>query len=378
MNWRNLFIKNPNSDKNLRTLLPPDHLEQYLAVVKDLKWGFDMVSDHVVITDPNANILYANKAAEKNTGYSIEEMIGKNPGDLWGGGMPKEFYEKMWEVIKIEKQPFVGEVKNKRKEGTQYWQEVHISPVLWENGDVKFFIGIEPNITEKKEKEVFRDEFMSILAHQLKNPLTSVKWTLDWITKRGGLTQEQQAMILTIHQSNQSLIDLVVDLMTMTRIGNVEAKREEIDLIEEIERIISDVRLRNPGVAFFFDHESACSIISNRSFFVQIFSNIIANAAEYSYKETGKVSICLKKDGDFYVCSVEDNGIGIPIKDQSNIFSKFFRASNAAGVKENGTGLGLFIVKMICDSLKWSISFKSPVTEKQTGTIFFLKMPITL
>lgn len=376
MNWRNLFIKNPNSNKNFRTPLLPDHLEQYLAVVKDLKWGFDMVSDHVVVTDPNANILYANKAAEKNTGYSIEEMIGKNPGDLWGGDMSKEFYEKMWEVIKIEKQPFVGEVKNKRKDGTQYWQEIHISPVLWENGDVKFFIGIEPDITEKKDKEVFRDEFMSILAHQLKNPLTSVKWTLDWITKRGRLTQEQQDAVSAIYRSNQSLIDLVADLMTVTRIGSVEAKSEEINLIEEIERIISDLTSKNPGIAFFFDHESACSIISNRSFVVQIFSNIIVNAAEYSDKAAGKVSIRLKKDGDCYVCSVEDNGIGIPIKDQPNIFSKFFRASNAAGAKENGTGLGLFIVKMICDSLKWSISFKSPATDRQIGTIFFLKIPI--
>ncbi|MEK7083174.1 MAG: PAS domain S-box protein, partial [Patescibacteria group bacterium] len=314
MNWKNLFVKNPNVDAHLRTALLPNHLEQYLAVVKDLKWGFDMVSDHIVITDPNANILYANKAAEQNTGYPVEEMIGKNPGDLWGGQMPQEFYEKMWETIKIQKQPFTGEMKNKRKDGTEYWQEVHISPVLWENGDVKFFIGIEPDITEKKEKEIFRDEFISILAHQLKNPLTSVKWALDWMTKRGGLTQEQQATLSAIYRSNQSLIDLIADLMTVIKIGDIKAKNEEINLTEEIERIIGEVKSRNPDIVFSFDHEGACLIVSNRSVVIQIFSNIITNAAEYSHKGAGKVFICLKKDGDFYVCSVQDNGIGIPIE----------------------------------------------------------------
>jgi len=116
------------------------HLQQYLAIIRDLPAGFDAISDHVIITDPDAHIIYANRAAEKNTGYAREEMIGKNPGDLWGGNMPKEFYDKMWQVIKTDKQPFVGEVRNKRKDGTEYWQEVHISPILWDNDDIKFFI----------------------------------------------------------------------------------------------------------------------------------------------------------------------------------------------------------------------------------------------
>src|SRR3989344_4206083 len=118
-----------------------------------LKAAFDVLGDHVVICDSEGNVLYANKAAETATGFSLEEMLGENPGDLWGVNMPREFYEKMWRVIKKEKKPFVGEVQNKTKDSVLYWQEVHISPVLNEKNEVKFFIGIEPNITDRKERE---------------------------------------------------------------------------------------------------------------------------------------------------------------------------------------------------------------------------------
>ncbi len=161
MSWQTVFPLKSGQSGHIRKPLKKERLQQYIAAVQPLKWGFDEVNDHVVITDPDANIIYANKAVERNTGFSIDEIIGRSPGDLWGGQMPKEFYEKMWQTIKIEKRPFVAEVKNKRKDGTEYWQELHISPVLWENGEVKFYIGIEPNITERKKKNFVRSSHPS-------------------------------------------------------------------------------------------------------------------------------------------------------------------------------------------------------------------------
>ena len=121
-----------------------------LRQVAVLQQGFDVLNDPVVITDGDGTILYANRAMEQQTGFPAAEAIGKKPGILWGGNMPQEFYAEMWRTIKVEKRTFMGEVKNKRRDGTEYWQELHISPVLDQNGAVRFFIGIEPNITEKK------------------------------------------------------------------------------------------------------------------------------------------------------------------------------------------------------------------------------------
>lgn len=114
---------------------------------------FDLLDDHIIITDPDARIVYANYAVQKNTGYNPNEIIGKNPGELWGGNMPEEFYEKMWTTIKTDKRPFVGEVKNVRKDGTEYWQELRVYPIFDKYGDIKIFIGIEPNITARKIAE---------------------------------------------------------------------------------------------------------------------------------------------------------------------------------------------------------------------------------
>lgn len=127
--------------------------------IESLKETFDLISDHVIITDPDARIIYANKSVEAQTGYAPEEIIGKNPGKIWGGNMPREFYDDMWKTIKTDKKPFTGEVKNKRKDGTEYWQEMRIFPVLDDVKNIKYFIGIEPNIeAKKKAEETLRQE----------------------------------------------------------------------------------------------------------------------------------------------------------------------------------------------------------------------------
>lgn len=372
MSWKDIFSSSPWKT-HIRTPLTEEHLVQYLTVVRDLAFGFEKLNDHVIITDPNANIIYANKAVERNTGFSREEVIGKNPADLWGGKMPKEFYEKMWHAIAIEKKPFVGEVHNKRKDGIEYWQELHISPILWDNGDVKFFIGIEPNITERKEKEKFRDEFISILAHQLKNPMASWKWALDWFSGQDNLTAEQKNMIGLLYKNNESLIGLVSDLLVLARIGNIsELKKERIDVTKEIEDIIQHAKTSHPHIAFSFDKQESCFLISYRPLVLQVLMNIILNAAEYSDKDSGVVSVGIKKQGGRFIFSCKDNGIGIPPEDQDKIFTKFFRAANAKEVKEQGTGLGLFIIKMIADSLGWNVRFESKVGQ---GTTFWIEIP---
>jgi PAS domain S-box-containing protein len=135
--------------------------------------AFDLISDHIVITDPNGNIIYANKGVHDVTGYPPEESVGKNPGDLWGGQMDDFFYKQMWHTIKELKQPFIGEVENKHKNGSFYWQEIRIFPVLDDYGQIKFFISFEPNITDRKraEKEAKRhyEETDKLLWKIMKN-----------------------------------------------------------------------------------------------------------------------------------------------------------------------------------------------------------------
>lgn len=137
----------------MRNYLTKRELSEALKDVEEYAHILDLLGVHTVITDKDANILYANKAAETNTGYTKKEMIGKNPADLWGGNMPEEFFKKMWKTIKKQKKRFSGEIRNIKKDGSEYWQEIHVTPVLDDKGDVKLFISVEVPIQDKKETE---------------------------------------------------------------------------------------------------------------------------------------------------------------------------------------------------------------------------------
>lgn len=133
-----------------RTNITSDNLEQLRQTIQPFTKGFDLLTDHVIITDLHGNIVYANKAAERATGYSVEEMLGKNPGDLWGGHMPAELYEDLWHTIKDLKKSWHGWITNHRKDGATYTVASRINPVLDKNNNCCFFVAIEPTIDTSK------------------------------------------------------------------------------------------------------------------------------------------------------------------------------------------------------------------------------------
>ncbi len=103
--------------------------------------------NHIIITDTDGLILYANQATQRITGYSQTEIIGNNPR-LWGGLMDEKYYEKLWKTIKDDRHPFVGECTNKRNNGEKYKARITVSPIIEENGELIGFIGIEEEIKE--------------------------------------------------------------------------------------------------------------------------------------------------------------------------------------------------------------------------------------
>ncbi|MBU0766331.1 PAS domain S-box protein [Patescibacteria group bacterium] len=105
--------------------------------------------NHIIITNTDGIILYANQATQRITGYGQQEIIGNTPR-LWGKQMPAEFYEKLWKKIKDERYPFIGECINKRKNGEKYQTHITISPIVKENGALIGFVGIEEEISEKQ------------------------------------------------------------------------------------------------------------------------------------------------------------------------------------------------------------------------------------
>lgn len=127
-------------------------MEMEIELADRFEEAVENTTQHIIITDPDGVILYANAAVEKTTGYPPEEVMGSTPA-LWGKQMPKEVFEELWQTIKGEKKSYQGELVNKRKDGTLYHVFANISPVLDRSGNVKFFIGMETDITKQKEFE---------------------------------------------------------------------------------------------------------------------------------------------------------------------------------------------------------------------------------
>lgn len=114
--------------------------------------ALENASNHIIITDPDGLIVYANKGAEKLTGYKFEEMIGNTPR-LWGGLMSPEHYQKVWQTIKYDRQTYYGEIKNRKKSQDEYDVIMRISPIIDEHKQLTGFVATEEDITERKQRE---------------------------------------------------------------------------------------------------------------------------------------------------------------------------------------------------------------------------------
>ncbi|RJR27355.1 PAS domain S-box protein [candidate division WWE3 bacterium] len=336
-------------------------------------------SDPIVITDPDAKIIYANKAVEYITGYTKSEIIGASPA-LWGKQMSKEFYENMWYTIKTKKNNYHGLVTNKKKSGTKYIAEVHISPVINEKGDILYFVGIERDVTQLKEADRMKTEFISLASHQLRTPLSTMKWYLEMLMNGdvGKMNKEQNDFIKYINKANERMIELVNSLLNVSKIesGKLMVDPVPTDIVMLIEEVVNEIarKIEEKKIQFSMDVNRSVpkTINLDPKMFRQVVSNLLSNSIKYT-PDYGMVSIALYTEDKNLVVQVKDNGYGIPAKDQSKLFTKFHRGENIAKMENDGTGLGLYLVKAILDASEGKLWFES---EENKGSTFWVSIPL--
>jgi len=349
--------------------------------LEKFKLAVENASDHIVITDKSGTILYANKAVEKTTGYSLEEVIGKKAGtkDLWGGQMGQAFYEKMWETIGVKKEVFLGDFTNKKKWGEQYIARASISPVLDKNGDVKFFVGIERDVTMEKKVDQAKTEFVSIASHQLRTPLSTIKWYVELLQDGsvGPLNQEQKNFLHEISIGNERMVEFVNALLNVSRIevGSFVVEPEPVNLIEfmkdEVHGSKPQIDIKKLKIKTDFDPSLPIINLDPKLMRIVV-TNLLSNSVKYT-PEGGTITLGLKKQKNGILFSISDTGMGIPMGQQSKIFTKMFRADNVKAADTHGTGLGLYIVKSIVEESHGKIWFES---KENKGTTFYVTLPL--
>jgi PAS domain S-box-containing protein len=355
-----------------------DFAEEATKDLQKFKQAVDNATDQIVITDSEGIVIYGNHAVETTTGYTVEEAVGKKAASLWKEPQPKEYYEKMWKTIKIDKKPFVDVLQNRHKSGRVYDASVTIFPVLNEKKEISFFVSIERDITKEMEIDRAKSEFVSLASHQLRTPLSAIKWYSEMLINgdAGKINEDQKEYLSEIYKGNERMVDLVNALLNTSRLelGTFTIDSRELDpvkiLEEEVKAQKHHVDSKKQKITVSTDKFEG--VKADNKMLRIIFQNLVSNAVKYT-PEKGKIDVFLKnkneKDIEF---TVKDSGYGIPKDQQDKIFTKLFRADNVRALDTTGTGLGLYIIKSIIEHVGGEISFES---EKDKGTEFRVVFP---
>lgn len=224
-----------------------------------------------------------------------------------------------------------------------------------------------------------KNEFISVAAHQLRTPLSGMKWTYKLLLDGdlGGLNGEQRTFLEKSADSNDRLIKLVNDMLNVDRLqsGSLEYSFSNVALPPLIEEILSDVvplvKKKNQKLIFEKPPQIPAVHIDAQKMRAVI-QNVLENAIKYT-PAGGTITISLFAEPEHVVVSVKDTGIGIPETEKKYIFHRFFRASNAKQSVPDGSGLGLFFVRKIMDKHGGKIWFES---KQNAGTTFHFTLPL--
>ncbi len=262
---------------------------------------------------------------------------------------------------------------------TRFWYELFLLP-LHHDTTTSGAILMLRDITREKEIDKTKTEFVSLASHQLRTPLSIMKWYGDMLLSDdvGRLNAKQQRYLRAVYESNQHMVDLVNALLNVSRIEmgtfTVEATMTNVpalarDVINGLTPQISSKKLKIK--TYFNPAQLALSV--DQQLLRIIFQNIISNSIKYSSAGTS-IHITLQKNSSDLLFTVTDQGCGIPPEQQEKVFTKLFRADNAPSASPEGTGLGLYIVKSILDTVAGKIRFESKFN---SGTTFFVTLPLT-
>lgn len=331
--------------------------------------------DGLLFFDAADRLALANPQIETYFGVAKEDIrraIGKKIADLQLIAGFKQFTDLVGQTLK----------KISRKElllSEKMVLEISCLEVGRQFGKIGTLVIIH-DISREKTVERMKTEFVSIAAHQLRTPISAIKWTLRMILDGdlGPITEEQRDFLDKTYQSNERMINLINDLLNVTRI---EEGRHLYNLtlvnFEDIAATIAAtytelLRQKNLKLQFLKSAQKLPQVKIDVEKMRLVVSNLIENSIKYT-PSGGSIFLETAREGESVKVLVRDTGMGILKDQQERIFTKYFRGSNAIRMETEGTGLGLFIAKNIVETHGGKIWFSS---EEGKGTTFFFTLPI--
>lgn len=340
------------------------------------------IGEGVFAVDEKLRIVMINKIIMEMSGCSEEQLIGeKYEKKLQFFINDKEkdnFLEESLESGKIKEisshSVFIG------KDGKKIPVSGNSAPLKNKEGKIKGCVVVFGDVTKEKEIERMKSDFVSVTSHQLRTPLTKIRWSAEMLLEGNEkkMTKEQREFVEEIYSSDKKMIKLVGDLLDVSRIESGKSftiETREADVISIVKETVKDQEMlaEENGIKIIYQKNYPKGLLLNidGNKIKQVFQNLLINAIEYSPK--GKsVILGFEDKKKEVVFSVKDSGPGIPADQQKRVFDKFFRASNVLMTEDAGTGLGLYISKSIAEFHGGKIWFDS---EENEGTTFYFSLP---
>lgn len=240
---------------------------------------------------------------------------------------------------------------------------------------------MEQQIAQAKELARLKDEFVFIAAHELKAPITHLRWNMaEFFSNKAmqeSATPEIQEMMRIVKKASDSLVKLVTDLLNVARLesGMIKVSVHPTDLIAIVQDMVLQFKsdAEKQGITLSFEYDQSKKIpfaMSDSERLKEVFSNLISNAIKYN-KPQGSVEVQVRHDKELLEASVKDTGLGLSEEDMKHLFGKFWRAPEHKDIE--GTGLGLWITKQLVERMGGKIWAES---KKGVGSAFFVRLPI--
>lgn len=343
----------------------------------------ESLADGALVIDQDERILFFNSAAEKMSQFKKEEVIGKKYKDI---------IKLIKEKNGTENYSYIGHALNKNKTTSMRNHTILITkskkkiPILSSaapihykfNRKSKNIVVTFRDVSEQRKLERMKDDFIALASHQLRTPLTSIRWSLELMQKinKKFLTKAEENSIKTSFKATIRMNKIINMILNIARIesGKLLIMPKKININEFIQNILirlnAIIKKKKQNVAVNIEKDLHY-INLDPDLLDEILLNLISNSAKYT-KEKGKIEINVITKKNYIEFEVKDNGYGIPHDQKKKIFSKFFRADNIIKKDTDGNGLGLAIVNQLVELMGGKIWFTSKINK---GTSFFFTIP---
>jgi signal transduction histidine kinase len=273
--------------------------------------------------------------------------------------------------------PFSEEYRIAAGQGTYVNVADRATAIRNQKGTPVRLIGGLSDITERKYAEQMKSDFVSFVTHQLRTPLSGMKWMLELAADSMSDPEEARSYIQDARMSTDRLIGMVNDLLDISRLerGKLQLTFHNLDVVPITRSIIDEISHLAVEKEQSLTTEIAPEVplvYGDAQLLRQAILNLISNAIKYT-PSGGKIHVRIERDDKQVLWSVKDTGIGIPKADLAKLFEKFYRAANVLAVETEGTGLGLYLVRLIVDRFGGKVWCEST---EGAGSKFILALPI--